>query len=394
MKKIFFTKFLLFILFFCSSLFFNLRIAQAGTDTCAASHPAVDGNPAWSCQSKFACGITLPATQCKTPDNIAQNSCQSNLCNAPGQGADIICCKTKWCLTPDNNCLIGNGTPCPGKMYDTEQSCKDVAKTKWCFTSQKKCELKNDGSSCNSGQTFDKQEDCVEFINSHDESSGSSATAVSTSSTFNAQAIVSLENPIGTTDITQIFGNLIKVSLGILGSLALLVFIYGGFVWLTSAGSSEKVQKGTTAMVWAVMGIVVIFASYAIISVILQGLGVSTASAVVTTNKKLDIIPETKKSQVCHCNVVASASIPVFGSCNTTISQDFIIGKSYGPVEYKQLIDQASMTGSGCTTAKALLNGQIKDMQPIVFTENTCQMFSDTSDSKFGATYNLKCQLQ
>jgi len=318
---------------------------SGSTDNCKQQHPT------WSCQPLTACGISS-VSAC-----TAEKSCETNLCS----GA-TYCCQgatspeKKWCLTPEKNCIEGSGGACSGSLYDSQQT-------------------------------------CINALNSSNTNSNSDSKS-SESTTFNAQAIVSLENPIGTTDITQIFGNLIKVSLGILGSLALLVFIYGGFVWLTSAGSSDKVQKGTTAMVWAVMGIVVIFASYAIINVILQGLGVSTASAVVTTNKKLDTIPETKKSQVCHCNVVASASIPVLGSCNTTISQDFIIGKSYGPIEYKQLIDQASMTGSGCTTAKTMLNGQIKDMQPIVFTENTCKMFSDTTDSKFGATYNLKCQLQ
>lgn len=86
---------------------------------------------------------------------------------------------------------------------------------------------------------------------------------------------VGLENPIGTTNFTQIFGNAIKIVTGIMGSLALVVFVYGGFLWLTSGGNSDKVQKGSSAMIWAVLGIVVIFASYAIISLVLKGLGVS-----------------------------------------------------------------------------------------------------------------------
>jgi len=84
-----------------------------------------------------------------------------------------------------------------------------------------------------------------------------------------------LENPIKSNTIPEIFGNGIKISTGIMGSLALLVFIYGGAVWLTSAGNPEKVKKGTSAMVWAVLGMVVIFSSYAIINLVLNGLGVN-----------------------------------------------------------------------------------------------------------------------
>jgi hypothetical protein len=86
---------------------------------------------------------------------------------------------------------------------------------------------------------------------------------------------VKLDNPITAKTIPEIFGNGIKVTTGIMGSLALLVFVYGGAVWLTSAGNPEKVKKGTAAMVWAVLGIVVIFSSYAIINLVLNGLGVN-----------------------------------------------------------------------------------------------------------------------
>jgi len=91
---------------------------------------------------------------------------------------------------------------------------------------------------------------------------------------------VNLVNPIGgttakpqgTTDINEIVGTAIKMVTGIMGSLALLVFVYGGFLWLTSAGNGEKVQKGTSAMLWAAVGIFIIFSSYAILTLVFKGL--------------------------------------------------------------------------------------------------------------------------
>lgn len=68
---------------------------------------------------------------------------------------------------------------------------------------------------------------------------------------------------IGKNLTPQVFiGKIINSALGIVGSLALLMFIYGGFTWLTSAGSADKVTKGKNILVWATIGLVVIFMSY------------------------------------------------------------------------------------------------------------------------------------
>lgn len=87
--------------------------------------------------------------------------------------------------------------------------------------------------------------------------------------------VVNLENPLGAgrTDVRLILGDIIKTGLGILGSLTLLVFIYGGFLWLISAGNQENIKKGTQTMLWAVIGIFIIFASYGILSLVLNAIG-------------------------------------------------------------------------------------------------------------------------
>jgi len=37
------------------------------------------------------------------------------------------------------------------------------------------------------------------------------------------------------------------------------VSIYGGFNWMTAAGNAEKVEKGKQILVWATIGLIVIF---------------------------------------------------------------------------------------------------------------------------------------
>ncbi|MCK5510829.1 hypothetical protein KAI65_04810 [Candidatus Parcubacteria bacterium] len=47
-------------------------------------------------------------------------------------------------------------------------------------------------------------------------------------------------------------------------------FIYGGFVWMMAAGSNEKVQKGKDILVWATLGLVVIFSAYAVVKFVVE----------------------------------------------------------------------------------------------------------------------------
>jgi hypothetical protein len=78
-----------------------------------------------------------------------------------------------------------------------------------------------------------------------------------------------LENPLGSeVDFSAIAGTAIKSALGVVGALTLAVFVYGGFMWITSAGNEEKVRMGSAAMLYAVIGIFIIFASYGILSLI------------------------------------------------------------------------------------------------------------------------------
>ncbi len=83
---------------------------------------------------------------------------------------------------------------------------------------------------------------------------------------------VQLVNPLGTASVPQLIANIIKAAVGVVGAFALLVFVYGGFLWLTSGGEAGKVQQGKDAMKWAVVGLLVVFSSYALVSFVLSAL--------------------------------------------------------------------------------------------------------------------------
>jgi len=78
-------------------------------------------------------------------------------------------------------------------------------------------------------------------------------------------AAVTLVDPLGGASIPGIIGRVISAALGLSGSAALLMFVYGGFLWLTSGGDKTRIDKGKKTLTWAIIGIVVIFAAYIIV---------------------------------------------------------------------------------------------------------------------------------
>ena len=81
---------------------------------------------------------------------------------------------------------------------------------------------------------------------------------------------VSLSNPLGpNTTPNSIIGRVINAVLGIIGSLALLMFVYGGITWMTSSGSPEKIKKGRDIIIWSVIGLAIIFFSYALVNFVI-----------------------------------------------------------------------------------------------------------------------------
>jgi hypothetical protein len=80
-----------------------------------------------------------------------------------------------------------------------------------------------------------------------------------------------LESPLsGKIEVTSLVGTIIKAVLGLIGSITLFMLVWGGFQWLTSAGNQEKVSQGTQTMLWAVIGLGVVFGSYIFLTTYIQ----------------------------------------------------------------------------------------------------------------------------
>ena len=73
----------------------------------------------------------------------------------------------------------------------------------------------------------------------------------------------------GVEEFFQVLVNVFKLMLGLLGSLSLLFFIYGGFVWLFSRGNANMIQKGKDIIIGAVIGMSIVLGSWVIINFII-----------------------------------------------------------------------------------------------------------------------------
>lgn len=107
-------------------------------------------------------------------------------------------------------------------------------------------------------------------------------------------------SPKGLTDIRVLLGNIIAGAMGFVGSVVLAVFVYGGFLWLTSAGNTEQVAKGTNTMLWAAIGLFLIFGAYAILSLVLEAIGAKGGSAPVVP-AITDVPAAEEEVQECIC---------------------------------------------------------------------------------------------
>ena len=79
--------------------------------------------------------------------------------------------------------------------------------------------------------------------------------------TFGIEAIE--ENiSLGGDDIRVTVAKIIRAVLGLLGLIAVIVVIYGGFVYLTSGGEEDKIAKGKKILINGVIGLVIILMSF------------------------------------------------------------------------------------------------------------------------------------
>lgn len=91
------------------------------------------------------------------------------------------------------------------------------------------------------------------------------------------QAVVSLDFPtefagFSTQDVKETIENIIRIILGFLGIITIIIILYGGFLWFSSFGDEDKIRKAKQVIGAGVVGLVIILASYAIATFVVNSL--------------------------------------------------------------------------------------------------------------------------
>lgn len=97
-------------------------------------------------------------------------------------------------------------------------------------------------------------------------------------------------------DLLVLGKNVTNWILGMVGSVSLLMFIWGGFQWLTSQGESAKIAEGKKIMTTAVVGIIIVFSSYIMVKfVVVDMLGMTWEGGYVNSDVDFVGSPAPKK---------------------------------------------------------------------------------------------------
>ena len=70
--------------------------------------------------------------------------------------------------------------------------------------------------------------------------------------------------------LTQTISNLVGILLGIVGAVGVGFFIYGAYMYLTASGAPHQMERGKSAMMTALAGIVLAMVAYGIVELVMN----------------------------------------------------------------------------------------------------------------------------
>lgn len=180
-----------------------------------------------------------------SPACVPPRECQMNVCNLPvGKCSTAADCPSGQ-VCNNNTCAAATGGQTP-----TAGGC-------------------GSGPACSTGQS------CISGVcqttGAGQTPSGTAPIAPPASGTTTTSA---LKNPLGTIEtIDALAINLIKGALNVLAVIGVAVIVYGGFLYVTSAGSEERVKKAKSVITYAILGTVIVIASRIIVQFVITTIG-------------------------------------------------------------------------------------------------------------------------
>lgn len=83
---------------------------------------------------------------------------------------------------------------------------------------------------------------------------------------------------LGQSDVRDTVGQIIRVALSLLGIVALVIILAGGFKWMTAGGNEEKVAEARKMIFSGIIGLAIILSAFAIARFVLNQLAIATGT--------------------------------------------------------------------------------------------------------------------
>jgi len=81
---------------------------------------------------------------------------------------------------------------------------------------------------------------------------------------------------LGSQPIQQTVAQIIRVAMGLLGIVAVVIILIGGFTWMTAGGNDDKVAEAKKWIFSGIIGLAIILSSYALATFVLDSLVTAT----------------------------------------------------------------------------------------------------------------------
>ena len=75
---------------------------------------------------------------------------------------------------------------------------------------------------------------------------------------------------LGDADLQETVIQIVQWVLGLLGLIAVIMILYGGFVWITAGGNEDKVGQAKKIISAAVVGLIIVLLAWAIVTFVVN----------------------------------------------------------------------------------------------------------------------------
>ncbi len=93
---------------------------------------------------------------------------------------------------------------------------------------------------------------------------------------------------LGGKDIRSTIASIIRTAMGLLGIVAVVIILIGGFTWMTAGGNDDKVGEAKKWIFAGIIGLAIILSAYALSSFVINNLISATVNPDVYTGPSLN----------------------------------------------------------------------------------------------------------